>query len=128
VGKADAVVAINMIHVSPWRATEGLMAGAARVLSPSGLLYLYGPFHEAGARIAASNAAFDADLQARDPAWGMRDLGKVAHASHNGLRLTERIRMPVNNLSVVFRRSRVVDRDTRVLPQEPPAASPSCLL
>lgn len=100
---ADAVVAINMIHIAPWAATLGLLAGAARVLPPGGLLYLYGPFREGGAHTAPSNAAFDADLRARDPGWGIRDLDEiVALAAAEGLALAERIAMPANNLSVVF--------------------------
>ena len=103
--RADAVIAINMIHIAPWSATTGLMAGAARLLPPDGLLYLYGPFREGGVHTAASNAAFDADLQARDPEWRVRDLDEVAAvADRNGISLTEIVRMPANNLSVMFRR------------------------
>jgi SAM-dependent methyltransferase len=101
----DAVVCINMIHISPWSATEGLMAGAASVLAPGGMLYLYGPFIEAGQPTAPSNIAFDESLKARDPAWGLRDLGEVAAlADVRGMALESRIPMPANNLSVVFRR------------------------
>lgn len=104
VRQAGMVIAINMIHIAPWPATEGLMAGAARVLPEGGLLVLYGPFREAGAHLAPSNVAFDADLRARDPAWGVRDLeAVVAVAARHGIALTERIEMPANNLSLVFR-------------------------
>jgi SAM-dependent methyltransferase len=100
-----AVVCINMVHISPWAATEGLMAGAERVLPPGGLLYLYGPFREGGRHTAPSNEAFDASLRSRDPSWGVRDLEEVAAlAMRHGLELGERIGMPANNLSVVFRR------------------------
>jgi hypothetical protein len=103
--QADAVVAINMIHVAPWIATQGLIAGAARVLNSGGLLFLYGPFRERGVHTGATNAAFDADLQARNPAWGIRDLDEIAAlASKNGFGTPERVAMPANNLSVVFRR------------------------
>jgi hypothetical protein len=103
---ADAVVAINMVHIAPWAATHGLMRGAAAVLRPGAPLYLYGPFREEGVRTAPSNEAFDLDLKARDPAWGLRDLADVAGlAERHGLRLTDRMPMPANNLSVVFRRS-----------------------
>ena len=103
--KADAIVSINMIHIAPWAAAEGLMAGAERVLAPGGLLYLYGPFMENGRHTAESNAAFDASLKARDPAWGVRDLDVVrALADMHGLQLAKRIAMPANNLSLVFRR------------------------
>jgi len=102
----DAVVCINMIHISPWSATEGLMAGAARLLpQPGGLLALYGPYREADAPLAPSNAAFDDSLKARDPAWGLRDREAVqALARSHGLYLTLRIAMPANNLMLLFRR------------------------
>lgn len=105
VDQADAVVNINMIHISPWSATEGLMAGAARRLPRHGLLFLYGPYVEADVDTAPSNAAFDASLRSRDPAWGLRRLEDVrALAATHGLMLAERIAMPANNLSLVFRR------------------------
>ncbi|PVE23623.1 SAM-dependent methyltransferase [Microvirga sp. KLBC 81] len=106
VERADAIVAINMVHISPWRATQGLMAGAGRVLPPGGVLYLYGAYKENGAHTAPSNEAFDADLKRRNPEWGVRDLEQVVDlASTHGLELVERIPMPANNLSLVFRRS-----------------------
>ena len=105
VAQVEAVVAVNMIHIAPWIATQGLIAGAARVLTPGGLLYLYGPFREGGVHTGAGNAAFDADLQARDPSWGIRDLDEIAAlASRYGFMAPERIAMPANNLSVIFRR------------------------
>ncbi len=105
VARADTVVAINMVHIAPWTATEGLIAGAERVLTQGGLLFLYGPFREGGVHATASNAAFDADLRARDPSWGIRDLDEITTlASRHGLVRSERIPMPSNNLSVVFRR------------------------
>jgi SAM-dependent methyltransferase len=105
VERADAVVAINMVHISPWRATKGLMAGAGRVLPPGGVLYLYGAYKENGVHTAPSNEAFDRDLRGRNPEWGIRELGEVVDlASSHGLELVERIPMPTNNLSVVFRR------------------------
>ena len=106
VTQADAIVSINMIHIAPWRAAEGLIAGAARLLPPGGPLYLYGPFREHGRHTAPSNAAFDESLKARDPAWGVRDLDEVvALASRHGLALSRTVAMPANNLSVVFRRN-----------------------
>ncbi len=105
VERADAVVCINMVHIAPWAACEGLMAGAARILSEGGALVVYGPFREAGRHTSESNAAFDADLRARDPAWGVRDLEAVTGlAEACSLRLDARIAMPANNLSVVYRR------------------------
>ncbi|MGH6770974.1 MAG: DUF938 domain-containing protein [Xanthobacteraceae bacterium] len=105
VERADAVVSINMIHIAPWQAAEGLMTGAGRLLAPGSILYLYGPFREDGRHTAPSNAAFDANLKAQDPEWGVRDLGEVcALADGHSFDLVERIAMPANNLSVVFRR------------------------
>jgi SAM-dependent methyltransferase len=105
VAQADAVVAINMVHIAPWAATQGLITGAARILSAGGLLFLYGPFREGGAHTGAGNVAFDADLRAQNPSWGIRDLDDItALARRHGFVAPERIAMPANNLSVVFRR------------------------
>lgn len=106
IGHADAIVCINMIHIVPWGATEGLMAGAARILPNGGVLFLYGPFREGGRFEADSNAAFDAGLRERDPAWGVRDLEAVTTVARDcGLHLDSRIAMPANNLSVVYRKT-----------------------
>ncbi|WP_373047543.1 DUF938 domain-containing protein [Vulgatibacter sp.] len=105
VDRADALISINMIHIAPPEATEGLLQGAARILPPGGVLVLYGPFREGGRHTAPSNEAFDADLRRRNPAWGVRDLGEVAaRASALGLLHEETVRMPANNLTVVFRK------------------------
>jgi SAM-dependent methyltransferase len=105
VERADAVVCVNMIHIAPWRAAEGLVAGAGRVVVPGGVLFLYGPYKEADHHTAPSNEAFDADLRARNPEWGVRDLDDVkALAARYGFDFAERVPMPANNLSVVFRR------------------------
>lgn len=105
VARADAVVCINMTHISPWSATQGLIAGAARVLPPGGVLYLYGPYKEGGEHTAPTNALFDADLRRRNADWGLRDREAVVDlAASAGLDLTDRIAMPANNLSLVFRR------------------------
>ena len=99
----DAVVCINMIHIAPWAAAEGLMRGAARALGPGGLLYLYGPYREGGADTAPSNAAFDESLRTRNPAWGVRDIEAVMElAERSGLAFVERVAMPANNLSLWF--------------------------
>ncbi|MBN4096458.1 MULTISPECIES: DUF938 domain-containing protein [unclassified Methylobacterium] len=106
VARVDGIVCINMIHIAPWAATEGLMAGAGRALSAGGVLFLYGPFREADRPFAESNAAFDASLRARDPAWGVRDLDAVAaEAARHGLSLVRRVAMPANNLSLIFGRA-----------------------
>ena len=103
---ADVIICINMIHISPWSATQGLFAGGAQILPPEGILFLYGPFLEKGVDTAASNLAFDADLRARDPAWGLRRLEVVNDlALSHGFDRIARIEMPANNLSVAFRRS-----------------------
>ncbi len=103
--RADAVVNINMIHISPWATTEGLMTGAGRLLPADGVLFLYGPYIEAEVETAPSNLAFDGNLRARNPAWGIRRLDEVKDlAAAHGLQLAERIAMPANNLSLVFRR------------------------
>ena len=102
---ADAVLCINMIHISPWTATEGLMAGARRVLPSNGLLFLYGPFRRNGRHTSVSNERFDAELRALDAAWGVRDLEVVtAHAEACGFATTHVEAMPANNLSVVLHR------------------------
>ena len=105
VERAEAVVAINMVHISPWQATQGLMAGAGRVLPSGGVLFLYGAYKENGAHTAPSNEAFDQDLRRRNSEWGVRDLEEVADlARGHGLELVERIAMPANNFSLVFRK------------------------
>jgi SAM-dependent methyltransferase len=103
VDRADAVVAINMVHISPWAATQGLFKGASSILGPEGAIVLYGPYREVGRATAPSNEVFDASLRARDPAWGLRDLGDViALAGLHGFGLSRRVEMPANNLSLVF--------------------------
>jgi SAM-dependent methyltransferase len=107
VERADAVVCINMVHISPWQATLDLMAGAARVLGEGGTLVLYGPYRRFGAHTAPSNAAFDAELRARNPEWGVRDLEAVAEvAGEHGLAFSEAVPMPANNFSVIFRKTK----------------------
>jgi len=105
IGPVDAVVCINMLHISPWAATLGLMAGAAARLPVGGPLFIYGAFRRAGVPTVASNEAFDADLRARNPAWGLRTLEDVeAVARGAGLSLQQQVEMPANNLSLVFRK------------------------
>ena len=103
--RADAVLCINMVHISPWLATEALIDGAAAVLGGSAPLIVYGPFKRGGQHTAASNHAFDQSLRARNPEWGVRDLEAVSlRAADRGFRLAEVVEMPANNLSVVFHR------------------------
>jgi cyclopropane fatty-acyl-phospholipid synthase-like methyltransferase len=102
----DAVLAINMIHISPWEATLGLMAGAARVLKPGGALFTYGAYKRNGAHTAPSNEEFEQWLQSRDPRFGVRDIADVEVAANaHGLALCEILDMPANNFSLVFRAS-----------------------
>lgn len=97
---------MNMIHISPWEATEGLVRGAGRILPASAPLLLYGPYHRAGHPIAPSNAAFDADLRQRDSRWGLRDLEAVTDcAAVQGLAVERVEEMQANNLAIVFRRT-----------------------
>lgn len=99
-----AIVNINMIHIAPWAACLGLLAGAEQLLPTGGMLYLYGPFRQRDRPTAASNEAFDASLQAQNPAWGLRYLEDViAIAAQHQLVLFDVREMPANNLSVVFR-------------------------
>jgi len=101
---ADAILCINMVHISPWSATLGLLAGAARLLAPGAPLILYGPYIEPDVPTAEGNLAFDASLRARDPMWGLRYLDAVkAAAAASGLTFTERRAVPANNLMLLFR-------------------------
>lgn len=101
---ADAVLCINMVHISPWEATLGLMAGAARLLPAGAPLILYGPFLQYDVPTAESNLAFDESLRARDPRWGIRSVDAVREAAA-GFVLEQTIPMPANNLLLVFRRA-----------------------
>jgi SAM-dependent methyltransferase len=105
VPNADVVLCINMIHIAPWEATAALMRGAARILPPDGMLFLYGPFKQGGVHTAPSNATFDDSLRAQDARWGVRDLEAVARiASAAGFAAPVVEVMPANNLSVIFHR------------------------
>jgi len=105
--RVDAIFCANMLHISPWPMCAALMQGAARHLASAGLLVVYCPFVVDGTPTAASNLAFDADLRARDRAWGLRRLADVAsEAGHAGLALRSHEPMPANNLLLVFARDR----------------------
>lgn len=103
VSATEAVVAINLLHISPWDATEGLFRGARALLAPGSPLVIYGAFRRGGRHTAPSNEAFDWSLRATDPSWGVRDLEAVAAAAA-GFDLAETVEMPANNLVLVFRR------------------------
>jgi len=104
-GGLAAMVCINVLHIAPWRVSEGLIGGAGRYLRPEGRLFVYGPFMRDGAHTAPSNAAFDASLCAQDAAWGVRDTTDLnALAARHGLQLTDIAPMPANNLVLAFER------------------------
>lgn len=106
VEEAAAIICINMIHISPWQSSQGLFRGAADLLPPSAPVILYGPFMIEGRHTSASNAQFSENLQRRDPEWGVRDLADVTSlARENGFDFDEKIEMPANNLSVIFRKT-----------------------
>ena len=102
---ADAVLAINLIHVAPWPATLALFEGAKALLSTQGVLFLYGPYRRFGRHTSESNAQFDLALRAQNAEWGLRDLEAVADvAARTGFVLAETVEMPANNFSLVFKR------------------------
>ena len=106
VSAADAVLCINMIHISPWAATAALFEGAARLMPGPGLVITYGPYAIDGDFLAESNIAFDQSLRSRNPAWGVRDVKDVAAmARTHGFSHDETQRMPANNLLLVFRKT-----------------------
>ena len=102
----DALLCVNLLHISPWATCAALMRGAARHLGPGGVLLLYGPYRVDGVSTAPSNLAFDADLRASDPQWGLRRMADVvAEATAVGLGLREQRALPANNLLLVFARA-----------------------
>ena len=106
VREADAIICINVIHISPWEATLGLMKGANEILPPNGVLVTYGPYRRDGRHTAPSNEAFDAELKQRDPRWGIRDMDEVAAVARaHVLDLAEVVPMPANNFTLVFVRA-----------------------
>ncbi len=105
-GPHDLIVCINMVHIAPWAACLGLIAGAGTLIAPGGRLYLYGPYRRDGAHTAPSNEAFDRSLRTRNPQWGVRDMGEVAEvAAAQGLEWDKTVPMPANNFSLVFRKT-----------------------
>ena len=105
IDRTDAVLCCNMIHISPWQATEGLFRGSSRLLGNGAPLILYGPFVEAGVETAPSNLAFDQNLKGRNSAWGLRSLDAIdALAAKHGFDRTLRQEMPANNLILTYRK------------------------
>lgn len=108
VSAADALVCINMVHISVWEATIGLFNGGAQVLGPEAPVILYGPYVEDAVETAASNLAFDQSLKARNPAWGLRNIADVDRvAAEHGFARSNRYAMPANNLTLVYRKKPV---------------------
>ena len=104
IAAADAVLCVNMVHISPWSAAVGLFTGAGRILTSGAPLVLYGPFIEPGRETAPSNLAFDQSLKQRNSEWGLRNTADLdALAADHGLRRTARHAMPANNLVLVYR-------------------------
>ena len=102
---ADAVICINMVHISPWAATKGLFSAASEILSADAPLYVYGPFKRDFLHTAPTNAEFDAVLRAQNPQWGLRDIETVVDLGRGaGFGEPRIIEMPANNLSLIFRR------------------------
>jgi SAM-dependent methyltransferase len=115
VDRADAILCINMVHIAPWAATEGLFRHAGRILRAGGPLYLYGPFRRPGRELEPGNAAFDASLRERDAEWGLRELDRVeALAKAAGFGAAQVVEMPANNLSLVFGRDSAQNEDDRI--------------
>ena len=105
IARADCVLSINMVHISPWASALGLIDGAARILPEGGALILYGPWLKSDIPTAPSNLAFDADLKRRDQAWGLRRVEDFAAAAEKqGLALVETRQMPANNLMLLLRK------------------------
>ena len=103
-----AIVCINMIHIAPWAAAEALFRGADERLTNEGVLFLYGPYKRDGAHTAPTNDAFDSQLRATNPDWGVRNMEDVVElARQSGLSMEEAVPMPANNFSLVFKRSRI---------------------
>jgi len=110
VRQAHAVVNANMIHIAPWEACTGLLDGAARILPEDGILYMYGPYKIGGKHTGPGNEAFDQSLRQRDPSWGIRNLDDVAlEARRRGLHLIKTVKMPADNLSVIYRKTAMVE-------------------
>jgi hypothetical protein len=103
---ADAVLSINMVHISPWTSSLGLIEGAAQILAPGAPLIMYGPWLKDDVPTAPSNLDFDADLKRRNPQWGLRRVEEFADAAAGrGLEIEATRSMPANNLMLLFKRA-----------------------
>src|SRR5690606_29065279 len=100
----DALVCINLVHISPWTTTCTLLTRATEHLVSGGTLVLYGPYNIEGRYTSEGNRSFDASLRARNPSWGLRDMVQVKdEAQRHGLLWQEHVEMPANNLSLILR-------------------------
>jgi hypothetical protein len=109
IDRADVLLSINMVHISPWTSALGLLGGAGSLLSAGSPLILYGPWLKQDIDTAPSNADFDADLRRRDPAWGLRRVEDFAAAAEpRGFSLAEVRPMPANNLMMLWRKTQLV--------------------
>jgi hypothetical protein len=105
ISQADALLCINMIHISPWEATEALFQGASQLLEVGAPLITYGPYRLHGEHTAPSNAAFDQSLRSRNAGWGVRDIDDLRDlGGRTGFVLEERVGMPANNMILVWTR------------------------
>jgi hypothetical protein len=104
IDRADAVLSINMVHISPWNSALGVIAGAARLLPSGGPLILYGPWISDSVPTVQSNLDFDADLRRRDPDWGLRKVEDFATAAEDRFELAEIRTMAANNMMLLLRR------------------------
>lgn len=99
----DVIVSINVIHISPWSVTTGIFKGAQKFLPKDGFLYFYGPFTQNNVPTTAGNIAFDKSLRERNEDWGLRNIEEMEKlANKHALRLDRMVKMPSNNLSVIF--------------------------
>jgi len=104
--KFDAVYSANTAHIMHFPAVEAMFAGVAGRLNSRGLFVLYGPFARSGRHNAPSNAEFDANLRARDPGMGIRDVEQLdLLAEECALERIAELRMPANNHILVFHKS-----------------------
>ncbi len=115
-----AILCCNLIHIAPWSVCKAMLRGAAALLPAGGVLVLYGPYKVGGAHTAPSNDAFDLSLRGRNPAWGVRDLEAVVDAAAaSGLALEERVAMPANNFTLLFRREGLNGLEAAARPGDP---------
>ncbi len=103
VHSVDAIFTANTLHIMSWAQVGSLFRGVGNILSPGGLLCVYGPFRYDGRYTSPSNSEFDRMLQSRDPQSGIRDVQAVSKlAAEVGLRLADDHDLPAFNRLLVF--------------------------